>query len=198
MTLKSGETQMKLHPTLWRTCRVLTGKTRLRLFRLVVDSPGTTVTRLAEQAKIGCSRASQELRRLQSRGLLRVEREGKYVRYFPQPDPQVPSARPILEAMETTFARSSSSSDMQIQLVATALSHPRRSVILRELLNGPRNIHALQASLRISLRPLYRHLNILQEGGLIRQSQMVFRIARNSHPLAKCLMALTRTSEKDK
>ena len=38
---------MALHPTLWRTCRVLAGPTRLRLLRRVIARPGLTVQQLA-------------------------------------------------------------------------------------------------------------------------------------------------------
>ena len=99
---------MELHPTLWRTCRVLAGSTRLNLLRLVVATPGHTVSRLAEEAGIGLSRASQELRRLQSRGLLRATRTGSFVHYRPEPDPQVPDAKPLLLAMKTLFTAVSS------------------------------------------------------------------------------------------
>lgn len=183
----------ELHPTLWRTCRALAGNTRLRLFRLVVDGPGQSVSELADQAGIGCSLASQELRRLQSRGLLQSVRKGLFVQYLPGPDPQVPDARPILSAMKTTFANFTPAADKHIRLIAAALSHPRRIAILKELLNGPRNIHALQTSLRIPLRTLYHHLQTLQDGGMIRTKQMAFRSVRNPHPLATCLADLVRT-----
>ena len=189
---------MELHPTLWRTCRALAGKTRLRLFRLVVDFPGQSVSELADQAGIGCSLASQELRRLQSRGLLQSLRKGPFVQYLPGPDPQVPDARPILSAMKTTFARFTPAADKHIHRIAAALSHPRRIAILRELLNGPRNIHALQTSLRIPIRTLYHHLQTLQDGHMIRQNRMVFRPVRNPHPLAKCLADLVRASDYSK
>ena len=95
---------MELHPTLWRTCRVLSGETRLKLLRLIIATPGKTVSRLAEETGIGLSRASQELRRLQSRGLVQTVRKGSFVHYLPDPDPQVPDAKPLLLAMKATFA----------------------------------------------------------------------------------------------
>ena len=189
---------MELRPTLWRTCRVLAGKTRLQLFRRVIHSPGQSVTDLADQTGIGCSLASQELRRLQSRGLLRSERTGAYVQYVPESDPLVVDARPILTAMITTFAQYSPAEDKQARHIAAALSHPRRIAILKELLNGPRNIHALQATLHIPVRALYRHLTTLQDGKLIGQSRRVFRATHNAHPLAKCLVDLVKAPEKSK
>ncbi len=63
-----------LNPTLWRTCRMLTGTNRVRLLRELHDHPGQSVSQLAAALGIGPSDASQELRRIQSRGLLKSER----------------------------------------------------------------------------------------------------------------------------
>lgn len=183
---------MQLNPTLWRTCRVLAGPTRLRLLRLVLATPDQSVTRLAEEAEIHLSRASQELRRLQSRGLLGVKRQGSFVRYLPEPDPQVPSAYPLLLAMKAAFALGGSAQDKEIGLLATALSHPRRLLIYRELLDGPRTIPMLREKLCISFDALFRHLQILKQGGLVRQKDRIYRTTRNSHPLAQCLAGLLK------
>jgi DNA-binding transcriptional ArsR family regulator len=187
------EMDMTLHPTLWRTCRVLAGPTRLKLLRLVVSTPGKTVSRLAEDAGIGLSRASQELRRLQSRGLLQTDRKGPFVHYLPEPDPLVPDAKPLLLALKATFARTAASKDAQIPPIAAALSHPRRILILRELCEGPRTIPMLQASLHMSFSTLFQHLRTLERGHLVQRQVSVYRLARLVHPLAKCLLERVKT-----
>ena len=186
---------MELHPTLWRTCRVLSGETRLKLLRLIIATPGKTVSRLAEETGIGLSRASQELRRLQSRGLVQTVRKGSFVHYLPDPDPQVPDAKPLLLAMKATFAHGTPSQTQPTIAIARALSHPRRILILRELRDGPRNIPMLQTNLPISAAALFRHLRALQQGGLVQCKTSVFQISRNAHPLAKCLLDLIRTQK---
>ena len=183
---------MPLNPTLWRTCRVLAGPTRLRLLRRILAKPGPTVTRLAAETGIGLSRASQELRRLQSRGLVGVERQGAFVRYLPQPDPQVPSARPLLLALKASFDRTGPAQDEIIRLLAVSLSHPRRILLFRELLNGPRTLSMLQSSLGIPYPSAVRHLRLLVEGRLVHQRAFLFRPARNKHPLAQCLQMLVK------
>ena len=65
---------MALAPTLWRTCRVLAGATRLALLRLIIESPDLRVADLAALAGLSESRTSQELRRLQARGLVQALR----------------------------------------------------------------------------------------------------------------------------
>jgi len=164
----------------------------LRLLRQIIAAPDKTVGQLAEEAEIGLSRASQELRRLQSRGLVGVEREGPFVRYRPEPDPLVSSARPILAALRGAFARSGRAPDRQIVRLATALAHPRRILVYRELLDGPRTVPMLRDRLRIPCAALFRHLRLLQEGGLVHATQGVYRRARNGHPLAKCLTGLVQ------
>ena len=89
---------MELTPTLWRTCRVLSGATRLELLRRIIEMPDQCVAELTEALGLSETRASQELRRLQSRGLVQVAREGRWVRYRPVTVPKVPSAKPLLAA----------------------------------------------------------------------------------------------------
>lgn len=185
---------MDLNPTLWRTCRVLTGPTRLRLLRLVLTTPGLTVSRLAAEAGISLSRASQELRRLQSRGLLGVERQGPFVRYLSRPDPQVPSAGPLLQALKATFAQSDPAGDETIIRTAFALAHPRRISILRKLLDGPATIAGVSAALDIPFDAVFRHLRALRKGQLVLEDSSRFRPARPNSPLAKCLVKLVKSS----
>jgi len=183
---------MTFHPTLWRTCRVLAGETRLRLFRLVVKEPGQTVTALADAAGIKVSRASQELRRLQSRGLIRAERERNTVKYLPVSDPLVPVAKPLLAAMESAFAHPESAPDHLAIEMATALSHPRRIHIIRELLKGPRDFDALQRAVHIPMGSLYRHLDLLRHLNLVRQARKTWAFIPNAHPLTQCLIRILR------
>jgi DNA-binding transcriptional ArsR family regulator len=181
---------MNLNPTLWRTCRILSGKTRLSLLRRVAKRPGQTVSQLADAEGISLPRASQELRRLQSRGLLRPDRKGLYLIYQLIPDPQVASARPILQALVETFSRFPSSADEQTRRIATGLSHARRIAIVSQLRNGPCNLQGLQEAVRIPRRTLSHHLRLLQKDGWVQRDGAILETAPNDYPLAKCLMQL--------
>lgn len=183
---------MSLHPTLWRTCRALGGKTRLELFRLVADQPGQTVAELARTVRISRPRASQELRRLQSRGLLKAVREGRFVRYHPVSDPLVPTAKPILQAMLECFRRFHASADSEISKVAAAFSHSRRIAILCELAKGPRSFNQLASATGNSAALLDHHLEPLQQAGLIMLHRRSIRLADTTHPLAQCLIRLAK------
>ena len=186
---------MILHPTLWRTCRVLAGETRLQLLRLVVKKPGQTVTNLADSAQIGMSRASQELRRLQSRGLIQAIRERGNVKYDPVPDPLVPSAKPLLEAIKSAFLCTPPQPDGPAIAMATALSHPRRIAILQELLDEPRSFSELRTAVHIPAISLRRHLRLLRRLDLVGQARQTWCFIPNRHPLTQCLMRILKSSK---
>ena len=71
----------ELHPTLWRTCRVLANSTRLHLFARLLRRQPESVSRLAEQCNVTLPVASQSLRALEARGLLKVKRIRLRVEY---------------------------------------------------------------------------------------------------------------------
>ena len=186
---------MMLHPTLWRTCRVLAGETRLRLLRQVVQHPGQTVTSLANATDIKLSRASQELRRLQSRGLIQAERNRNTVKYFPVSDPLVPTAKPLLDSMKSAFMHPHPATDALAIGIATALSHPRRIAILAELQKGPRHINEMKTAVHIPAVSLHRHLRLLQRLDLARHARRTWCFIPNRHPLTQCLMRILKSSK---
>lgn len=177
-----------LHPTLWRTCRVLAGNTRLDLFRQIAARSDQTVSDLAAQVKISLPRASQELRRIQSRGLLQAVRRGLFVRYRPVPDRSVSTAVPILQAVQETFRRFPGNDS--ILPLARAFSHARRLALIQLLLRGPWTIQDLESIAGMSRNTLNRHLCRLREAGLTRRIGKKIAIAETDHPLARCLLDL--------
>ena len=62
----------RLRPTLWRTCRVLANPTRLKMFSLLLQQPGQTVSAVAEHLSQPLSLTSEYLRALEARGFLRA------------------------------------------------------------------------------------------------------------------------------
>lgn len=183
---------MALHPTLWRTCRVLAGPTRLRLLRKVIAKPGLTVQQLADAIPIGKSRASQELRRLQSRGLIQARRHANHVSYLPVSDPLVGTAKPLLDAMKATFAFPSARQDQLALDSATALAYPRRIEIVQQLLIAPAAASVLSRNLRIPHISLTRHLKVLRDLDLARNVHGTWHFTPNQHPLTRCLVHLLR------
>jgi DNA-binding transcriptional ArsR family regulator len=187
---------MQLNPTLWRTCRMLSGKMRLELMRRIIERPDQTVSELAAAMGLSRPRASQELRRLQSRGLVQAAREGRRVRYRPVPDPQVSSAARLLPAMKAALGHRSPEADDQTIRIAQAFSHERRLRIFRELLNGPCAAAELPFATQIPAIAIFRHLRTLKAGGMVRRRGKAWEVVPNSHPLAKCMAGLLEPRRK--
>ena len=87
----------QLNPTLWRTCKMLAGPTRIRLLRQLLATPDEGVSALGRHVGIREATASQELRRIQSRGLLQSNRRGPLLVYRMAADPQVSRPRRFLK-----------------------------------------------------------------------------------------------------
>ena len=173
----------------------MAGKTRLALLRTVVASPNQTVTGLAAQLSLSLPRASQELRRLQSRGLIQASRRGTSVLYRPVPDHLVSTAAPLLLAVQETFRDFPPTDDDRSIRIATAFSHLRRLTILRLLLPGPANTVALEEMSGMSRDALNRHLLKLGAAGLVQREGKKIRIIEPSHPLARSLLGILKESQ---
>ncbi|MGD9781953.1 MAG: ArsR family transcriptional regulator [Kiritimatiellia bacterium] len=180
----------QLNPTLWRTCRVLAGHSRLRLLRLLHDAPGQCVSELADLVGIGVSDASQELRRIQSRGLLRPEHCGARLVYRMKADPQVASATPLLHALKNAFDRNPPEQDAAMAPIAAGLAHPRRIAIAKVLMKSDLVSQDLRAATRIPRGPLSLHLDTLETGGWVRRQKRTLSFHVPGHPLAQALFHL--------
>lgn len=178
---------MALTPTLWRTSRVLSGPARLDLLRRIFDRPDARVMDLAVAAGLSESRASQELRRLQSRGLVQAVRQGPGVAYRPVPDPKVASAKPLLAAAKAALAQWPL---VKTRLVAKAFGHERRLNVVRILRQGKRGFAELAVAAGMPQMALFRHLRVLQAGQVVRKTKGDWELAPNAHPLARAFGAL--------
>ena len=121
-----------LHPTLWRSCRVLANSRRLACLKTVLAHPDLTVESVAERTGLPEDQASLCLRALQARGLLQARRQSRWVLYRPEPDPCVPVAAPLLGALRHALL-DDRLTEHEIRRSLTAFTHPRRLTILRHL-----------------------------------------------------------------
>ncbi|NCA82031.1 MAG: ArsR family transcriptional regulator [Opitutae bacterium] len=179
-----------LNPTLWRTCRMLSGTTRIHLLHCLEERSGRNVSELARAVGVGLSAASQELRRIQSRGLLQAERRQASLIYRFGADPQVPSAAPILKALHAALSTRGPEDDERIQAIAHGLAHPKRIALLKSLMDSPKSAFALQKNFHLSFRTIDRHLRTLLESGLVRRENRTLHPMPPTHPLAKALLKL--------
>ena len=178
------------HPTIWRTCRVLANARRIACLKAVLKCPGRCVGEVAKVARVGESQASLALRALQARGLIVARRESRWVRYFPETDPLVPAAAPIVAGFRQAVLHDGASAKKVLRCL-TAFTHPRRLVLLRCLQKqGPLSFEALSKKSRISLPALYRHLKKLESRQLVFQQEEAWALCAEHEPLATAFLNL--------
>jgi DNA-binding transcriptional ArsR family regulator len=158
-----------LHPTLWRTCRVLANPVRLRVLQAVVAAPGSCVEEIRQACRIPQSSASHHLRQLQARGLLTARVNGRRVEYLPRTDPAVGHADLVFAAVRAALARNEPPA--RIGRTLHALTQARRIAIVRALREGPATTDELVARCRISYPAVYRHLHKLLSRTAILQDE---------------------------
>ncbi len=189
-----GTSHPGLHPTLWRTCKMLAGEKRIELLRQLYDQPGQSVKELGIAVGIKRSAASQELRRIQSRGLLASHRQGIPLIYRMEPDPQVSSALPLLSALRTALGTASPRWDSKICRIAKGLANERRIAIARALIAQPDTIGNLQRRLSLSRSALVQHLSILRQSGFSCSHSGRYCFSTPAHPVARALARLLQNS----
>ena len=185
---------MSLNPTLWRTCRSLANRQRLQLLRLLFRNPGFTVQAAAEDLRITPKLASQYLRNLNARGLITARRQGRYVCYFPEADPEVSGSRALLEALRSALSSGRDPLGTAFHQL-TAFTHSRRIAIVQCLRDGARSAGALKQQTQISQQALDRHLLKLHERRVIARDDALYRLATPRGRLATTLLTLACGSE---
>jgi len=156
------------HPTLWRTCRTLAHVKRLACLKAVIEHPSSSVSEIAERLRVPVNQASLFLRALQARGLICAQRQSRWVRYAPSPDPLVAGSSSMLKALRRALV-DEKRPESDVRHTLTGFTHPRRLVILCHLqMDRPVTVEALAAGTRISLAALLRHLKKLAARNLAR------------------------------
>ncbi|MBI2924191.1 MAG: helix-turn-helix domain-containing protein [Verrucomicrobia bacterium] len=178
-----------LQPTLWRTCRAIANRARLRIFRLLVQQPGQTVSAVAAQLQQPLSAASEYLRALEARGLLTARRVGRRVEYRPTAAPSGSPAHGLVVAMQSALQSESQTTETLFRL-ATAFTHPRRIEIFRALKTQPQTLGEIQTATRISARALKRHLRKLEARGFVKCELGIYSVARCSDVFGRELARL--------
>ena len=168
-----------LQPTLWRTCRVLANRTRLRIFQELLKEPGQSVTSLAGRLKLPLPVASLYLRALEARGFLTVHRAKGRVYYRPAGE-TAGVTRELVNTVRQIFKSEQLPVETAFKL-ATAFTHPRRIEIFRALNSRPSTFGELQATVRISRRALSRHLAKLVARGFVAQEDKHYGVVTPSH-----------------
>ena len=177
-----------LQPTLWRTCRVLANRKRLRIFALLLEQPGQTVSTIAARLNLSLPVASQYLRAMEARSLLKVRRFGLRVSYRIA-DNQSDTAQGLVQTLRQTFRHDSSPAET-IFKQATAFTHVRRIECFRVLSGRAQTLVELRAATGISVRAIVRHINKLEARGFVVCRQSQYAVADRSDAFGRELTRL--------
>jgi len=180
-----------LKPTLWRTCRVLANEMRLDMLRYVISQQRTNVGDVARHFSISGSMASQYLRQLNSRGLIRREKVNAFVFYTPEANRSICSAGYLLAALETSLADHENDNDRLIRIL-TGFTHPHRLTIMKSIGTGSKTWSDLISSCKMTIPSARRHLNKLIDRGIVEAKggngiKTIYRLAKTKDPLLSVL-----------
>jgi len=178
-----------LRPSLWRTLRVLANPTRLRVLRTLQRCTPLTVSQIAKHHRLSMSHATQVLRALQARGLLRANRQGTWVFYAAEANASIGYAPQLARALEDALQAGENEIDGAIAAL-TAYTHERRIRIVRALVAGHATREALRATCHISSQALGRHLDKLARRGVIEERDSRLHFCQRQSPLQATLMGL--------
>lgn len=182
-------TTRKLQPTLWRTCRVLANRHRLRILGCLLKEPDQTVTAISNRLHLPVAVTSQYLRALEARSLLTARRKGRYVSYQASSAETAGAAQPLAIALRLVFRRETDPVTTVFR-AATAFTHPRRVVLVQALAGGAQTFWQLHERTGISARALRRHLAKLEMRGFITHENGVCALVTQRAPLHRALASM--------
>jgi DNA-binding transcriptional ArsR family regulator len=167
-SVMGGGRVSSLHPTVWRTCRVIANEIRLKLLWRLFEFGEGSMGQLARSVGIAESTASTGLRALNARGLIVSERSGAYTFYKIGANPEVEHAELLLDALRDGYRQVVPIA--QVMRVSTAFTHSRRIDIVRALNDGGLDEISLSARCQISIPALQRHIRKLNDRGFVERS----------------------------
>lgn len=186
--MKARGTSSALAPTVWRTCRVLANRMRLRIFRQMVLAGHSSVKQVAERMRLAPSTATAYLRQLNARGFLAVDRVGRFAIYRAKPDPLLPQFRILFQCMRDAALQKPAEMEKVYRLL-TAFTHPRRIRIVECLACEEMTQPELRKAAQIPTMALERHLRKLINRGYVQKHGRHYRLADNLSDFAKGLLA---------
>lgn len=173
---------------------MLANDTRLRLLAQLVRKQPQSVSELAAQCSLTLPVASQSLRALEARGLLRVNRIHRRVEYHIPMRSKAGSLAELIAALVAALRREPLPT-RTIMKLATAFTHPTRIQIHRMLQSGPKTEMQLQTAICLSSLALWRHLRKLKARGFVRHDDTQRAYQCGDHPdrIGRALSKLAAT-----
>jgi DNA-binding transcriptional ArsR family regulator len=151
---------------LWRTCRVLANRPRLKILGVLRQRQGMRVSDVARVVRLSLPAASQYLRALEACGLVESRRIRGSVIYGViggKGSGSQALGRAVADRMKELGAIDS------VFKLATAFANPGRIEVFQRLRRKPRSAAELSSATGWSRRTLLRHLAKLESRGFVRQ-----------------------------
>jgi len=183
-----------LQPSLWRTCRTLASKPRLRLLAELFHGGELGVSQVAIRCDMREPDTSLRLRQLQARGLVSARRQGRWTFYSPQANPDVRHAAEIVEALRPLRLTSAPCVAGVIRTL-TAFTHPRRLNLLQAIAEGCSHPADLARRCELSRPALYRHLTKMVRRQVIQRQGDQYALAVPTDPLTLTLLPMAITPD---
>lgn len=174
--------------TLWRSCRVLAGETRIRLLWEIFSGGDRPIYELARSVGISESNASIQLQELSLCGLIVPVRNRMRIIYRAAANPEVESAQELLSALRACYDKGITVP--KVLYAATAFTHERRIIIAKRLSGSPKTSRMLEQETGIDQKSLLRHLRKLKDRGLVSVRGKRYVLSGPRNPLGKCLLNL--------
>ena len=178
-----------MNNSLWKLCRVLANKNRLRILRQLKSDTEACVSDIAIEHSLTRPSASKHIRFLSEYGFIETRPSGKWLlcrACKPAKD------HPLYD-LQKILSKKLSSSEKQIDEIyrsATAFTHERRCCIIRLLRDRSMPLNELVEASNISAIALNRHLGKLILRGLVAETNETYRFKQPSDPLLKALLEL--------
>jgi len=186
-----GQTAYKLHPTLWRTCRIIACETRLSILWSLFENHESCVIEAAGETATSANNATTQLRALNARGLIAFRREKMRVIYRPEANHAVDNAPELLNELKKCYKQSMSFEVIIRQ--ATAFTHERRIEIVRALNHSKQTFGDLRDSTGMSSSSLSRHVGKLEARGFVTLTNGVYSLSCPNNSLGKVLLKIARS-----
>ncbi len=180
-----------LLPTLWRTCRSLANKCRLEILAELIRLSPQDVSQVAGALGLSEAVASQYLRHLNARGLIRASRSGRFVSYSATPNPTLHESARLLNALRYAIEKEKATPDDLFSHL-TAFTHWRRIQIMQRLATDECTATELMTRTGISRSALMRHVKKLIARGYVFHDKRKGSYRRTSRKdaMSKTLMKL--------
>ena len=173
----------------WKLCRVLANKNRLRILRHLLNEPETCESDIALFLGLTRPSASRHIRLLSECGFIETRPVGKWLLC----STRTPEKNDPLYDVQKTLSQTLKSSEKQIDAIyrsATTFTHERRGCIIRLLQNKSMFLDELVEVSSISEIALTRHLKKLINRRLITEKAKAYRFTHPADPLLNSLLKL--------